>query len=357
MLKGHALLKYFIYASWCVVAGCLLVIALFFLLDFSAFKPQIEAQTSSLLEEKVHIRGNIQAGILSFHPALAMHNVEIGPFIKADTVEMALEQRTPVVKVILHADKLTYKGKLLGDYDIPLTAYANGFDIEPLQGALAGSTVTGKIKYINNKLHIDGTLKGYPLANIASDAEGKADATLQLDGKGETQDQLIHTLKGRLLFNIGSGKLTSKSLNFWSRDLLLSFLPGRKSETSLNCAIVDFNIIGDGVGQSRAIIVDTSENTIFASGTVNFDTGWMDLVLKPNPKDISLVSFATPVRIKGPFDNTTVTPQAGGVAKKIGGMLLGVINPALAVLPLLETEMNAYKGSCADILKKSQPKP
>ena len=80
------------------------------------------------------------------------------------------------------------------------------------------------------------------------------------------------------------------------------------------------------------------------------------MVLNPSPKDISLVNFTTPVRIKGPFDNTTVTPQASGVAKKIGGMLLGVINPALEIIPLMETELGEYKGTCAEILKKSQPK-
>lgn len=354
MLKAHALLKYFIYASWFVVVGCLIVIGFFFFWDVSSLKPKIEKQTSAWLDEKVHIRGGVEKGILGFRPALAMHRVEIGPDIKADMVEVALEQRSPLVKVLIHADKLTYKGKSIGDYDIPLTAYDTGVDIEALKGEFDGSAVTGKIKYLNSKLHISGEIKDYPLAKIASDAEGRIDAKVELDGHGDTQDQLIHTLKGRLLINAGSGKLTSQSLNFWSRDLLMSFLPGRKAETNLNCAIVDFNIVGDGVGQSRAIVVDTSENTIFASGTVNFDKQWMDLVLKPAPKDISLVNFTTPVRVKGPFDNTTVTPQAGGVVKKVGGMLLGMINPAFEIIPLMETQFGEYKGSCAAIVKKAQ---
>lgn len=347
--------KVFVYAGAAAIT-CIAVMAAFFsFFDFNSLKPQIEAQTSALLEQKVRINGAIIPSLLDGHPALLLHKVEVGTDLAADAVTVSLPQRTSLQRVMVHADNLRYKGQLLGDYDIPVTVYPTGFEINPLEGKQGGSAFAGKIKYIGDELHIEGALKDFPLDKLAEEAEGKVDGTVQLDARGETQADLIRTLKGRVMLTVGTGKLTSRSLNFWSRGLLTSFLPGKKPETKLNCAIVDFNILGNKA-QSRAIIVDTSENTVFASGMIDFDKGRMDMVLKPNPKDISLVSVATPVHITGPINNATVTPDARGVARKIGTMMLGVINPALAVIPLIETGMGGYEGSCAAILKQYQPK-
>jgi len=348
--------KFFLYATSSVISCVAIFAGIFLFFNFNYLRPQIEAQTTDLLEQKVRITGDIKPSFLNWHLALVMHKVDVGTDIKADAVTVSLPQRTSLQRVMVQADNLKYKGQLLGDYDIPVTVYPDGFEIDPLKGNQGGSTFKGKVKYINHELHIEGTLKDFPLGRLADEAEGKVDGIVQLEGRGETQAELIRTLKGRLMLTSGTGKLTSKSLNFWSRDLLTSFLPGKKEATTLNCAIVDFNVIGNGQAQSRAIVVDTSENTVFAKGTIDFDKGQVDMVLKPHPKDISLVSVATPVHISGAIDNATVTPEAGGVARKIGGVLLGVINPALAVLPIVEEKLGDYNGSCADILKQYQTK-
>lgn len=349
------MLRFIITLLWGAVV-CGLVAAVFLLVsDLDSLKPQIEARTSALLQEKVHIGGDMRPGFLEGHPALVMHNVDVGTDLKADAVSLALLSSRPIQKFFMHADGLTFKGRLLGNYDIPVTVLQTGFEISPLKGELDGAALTGKIKYNDKKLHIDAILKNYPLGKVAEEAEGTVDGKLQLDGKGENSDQLIHTLTGRVMLTSGAGKLTSKSLNFWSRGLISSLLPGQKNETALNCSIVDFDI-GSGIAHSRAVVVDTSENTVFAKGSIDLDKWQVDMVLKPNPKDMSLVSLATPVHVTGPLDNATVTPEVDGMAKKIGGMLLGVVNPALALIPILTSGMDEYTGSCADILKQYQPK-
>ena len=226
-------------------------------------------------------------------------------------------------------------------------------EINDLKGELSAAALTGTVKYIDKKLHIEAALSDVPLARLADEAAGKVDMKFKLESTGDDTAQLIRGLDGRFTLTSGSGKLTSKSLNFWSRDLLRNFLPGSNAST-LNCAIVDFDL-KNGIASSRALVIDTDENTIIGKGSLNLDKETVDLLLKPNPKDISLVNFTTPVRVTGTFSNTVVTPQAGGMMKKIGGIFLDVVNPAFALLPVLESGFDEYHGTCADIIKQHQP--
>jgi uncharacterized protein involved in outer membrane biogenesis len=349
------MLRFLVGFLWSVFICVLVLAALSLVINLDSLKPQIEAQATELLQQKVHINGDISPGVLGWHPALVMHKVDIGAKVKADMVALTVQSLRSSREFLVHANGLSFGDTQLGDYDIPVIIQATGFEIYPLRGVLEGSELAAEVRYTDHKLHIDGVLKDLPLGKLAEEAEGKVEVKLQLDSKGDDLAQLRHALAGRFTLTGGEGKLTSKSLNFWSRGLLSSLLPGQKKETRLNCAIIDFKM-ESGIAVSRAIIVDTSENTVFGKGSIDLDKGSVDMVLRPNPKDMSLVSFATPVHVTGPVDAAVVTPEAGGVAKKIGGILLGVVNPALALLPLMETGFDDYHGSCADILKQKQPK-
>jgi len=141
MRRGRVL-RFLVFAGWYAVVCAVAVTGLFLLaFNFNSLRPQIEAQTSELLDQKVRIRGNIEPGVLDFHPALVMHEVEIGADVKADTVMLAIQSRQPLLKVLVHADNLKFKGQMLGDYDIPVTAYPTGFEIHALKGALSGSSL------------------------------------------------------------------------------------------------------------------------------------------------------------------------------------------------------------------------
>ena len=345
------MLKFLARLCWGIIV-CSLVLAIFSLfLNLDFLRPQIESWATDALQEKVHIAGEIKSGILGWHPAIVMHDVTVGTDVKANRVALTLQGRKFLQGFLVHADGLRFKGYLIGDYDIPVVVEPTGFEIPVLEGELDGAAFAGAVRYTDNKLHIDGVLKNLPLRKLAEEAEGKVDAKIQFDAMGKDSVQLVNTLGGRFILNAGEGKLTSKSLNFWSRGLLSSLLPIKRNETKLNCAILDFDI-GNNTAVTRALVVDTEENTVLGKGHIDLDTWQVDMVLKPNPKDLSLFSVATPVHVTGPITSAIVTPEAGGVAKKIGGMLLGVINPALAILPMLEEGLDDYNGSCAKILQQ-----
>ncbi len=336
---------------WHIVFFSLAAFVLLLFVNLAPLKPRIESATTALLGRKVVIGNNIKFRLVGGRPALLLHHVSIGADVKADAVALALRGLHPSRGVLVRAKSLKVGGVLLGDYDLPVTILKDGFTVKPLKGRLKDATLNGRVKYAGAELYIDGMAKKVPLDMLLGDsAQGDVDAKFRFAAKGKTPAQLLGGLEGRFMLTNNGGTLTSASLKFWSSGLLSSLLPGREDKTQLNCAIVDFNV-KDGMADSRTIVADTSSNTIFAKGRIDLVNGKIDMVLKPNPKNMQLVSLATPMLITGPLANPTVTPEAGGMVQKIGGMLLGMVNPALALLPLLETGFDDYQGSCAEIVR------
>ncbi len=344
-------MRLFLSALWHIVVFLLVAFVLLLFVNLAPLKPHIERTTTALLGQKVTIGNNIKFRLVGGRPALLLHRVSIGADVKADAVALALRGLHPSRGVFVRAKGLKVDGVPLGDYDLPVTILKDGFEVKPLKGRLKDTTLDGSVKYASDNLYIDGAAKKVPLGMLLGDsAQGDVAAEFRLMSKGKTPVQLLGGLEGRFMLTNNGGTLTSSSLKFWSSGLLSSLLPGKEDKTQLNCAIVDFNI-KDGMADSRTIVVDTGDNTIFAKGRIDLVNQKIDMVLTPNPKNMQLVSLATPMLVTGPIANPTVTPEAGGMVEKIGGMLLGVVNPALALLPLLETGFGDYQGSCAAIVK------
>lgn len=323
------------------------------IVHFDSFKPRLEAAATDALGETVHIKGHINVGFIGWRPSIVLHNVEIGLDARADRVELTLLQASVTKGLMIHADAVVYAGHEAGDYDIPLYLVEKGFKIAPLKGKLDGASIKGEVTYIGDDFRADLKMEGLPLRRLLQEAEGKVDSRLKVAGKGLTGDDILRTLSGRFTLSSLRGTLTSKSLNFWARGLMQVLLPMQKDETKLNCAVADF-AIKNGTATSRAVIVDTNEIAILGKGSIDLVKERVDMLLVPNPKDLALVSLATPVRLKGPFSNIVPTPETKGVAKKVGGLLLGVVNPSLLLLPLLEEKTTGdYKGVCIKILQEN----
>jgi uncharacterized protein involved in outer membrane biogenesis len=230
---------------------------------------------------------------------------------------------------------LSFDDHLLGNYDVPVRIDAAGFESSALAGELDGGTLSGEVSYLDNKFHLKLDLIDLPYRRVAEGVEGKIKGKIQLDGHGADTAQIVRSLSGNFTMIGGAGKLTSNVVNSWTRDLLSTIFPGRRAETKLRCAIADFGVKG-GIARSRAIVIDTNEVSIFGRGSVDLNRQYVDVVLSPKPKSMELVSVATPVQVRGPIDNVGVRPVGKDVAKRMRGMLLGIVNPAMLLLPLIE---------------------
>ena len=77
------------------------------------------------------------------------------------------------------------------------------------------------------------------------------------------------------------------------------------------------------------------------------------MTLKPEPKDRSIGSLRTPLHIKGTFGQPDIGPDMGKlVARGAGTLAMGILNPLLAILPLLE-EGKGKDSNCGALIAQA----
>jgi AsmA protein len=120
----------------------------------------------------------------------------------------------------------------------------------------------------------------------------------------------------------------------------------------IRCAIADFGV-KDGIANTNAFVFDTSVVLVEGAGTINLKTEELDLKLNPKPKHGSIASLNSPLYVRGTFGAPKPSPDMGKLAAKgVGAVVMGVINPLLAVLPLLK-EGKGEDSNCAQLIAQA----
>ncbi|OYY94702.1 MAG: membrane assembly protein AsmA, partial [Polaromonas sp. 28-63-22] len=115
--------------------------------------------------------------------------------------------------------------------------------------------------------------------------------------------------------------------------------------------------VKQGVMTSRALVLDTSDTVITGRGQISFADETLDLILDPAPKDFSILSFRSPLRIAGTFAAPKAGPDKTALAGRAGiALALAAINPLLALAATVETGPGK-DADCAGVFAQAQKKP
>ena len=123
----------------------------------------------------------------------------------------------------------------------------------------------------------------------------------------------------------------------------------------VSCAAADI-AAKDGVLTPRAVLIDTPDSLVSVSGHVSLADETMDLRAVVSPKDFSPVTLRTPVHVSGSFADPQVELEKGPLARKLGAsVLLGLINPLAAIIPLIDPGEDVAKGNgCASLAERAR---
>jgi uncharacterized protein involved in outer membrane biogenesis len=236
--------------------------------------------------------------------------------------------------------------------------------LDPLDFGIAGGRLAGTIRLDGNKEPIHGEVKMrvqnlqlaklFPTVKQAQGSIGDLNGLIELTGTGDSVAKLLGTANGKIGVYMDDGKISQflmelVALDLW--DAVRVKLRGDK-EIDIRCAIADFGV-QKGVAQTNAFVFDTTVVNVSGSGTINLANEKMDLTLKPQPKDRSIGSLRTPLHIRGTFGQPDVGPDMGKLAARSGGVLLmGILNPLLAVLPLIE-EGKGKDSNCSELIAQA----
>lgn len=237
----------------------------------------------------------------------------------------------------------------LDDMDAHLTLDAGLLQLQPLNFGVAGGDIRSNIRLDARKDTIDTRLQAsirkvqlgklFPDAKLAEQASGGISGDIDLRGQGNSVAAMLGSSDGTVAVGMGRGHIGNLIMELAGLDVAesLKFLFTGDKQIPLRCAWGDFGV-ARGVMTSTALAFDTEDTLILGEGTVDLKQEQLDLLLRPRPKDISILALRSPLRIGGTFKDPSFRPdfKALGVRGAIA-LTLASITPPAALLATIET--------------------
>ncbi|QJW85447.1 AsmA family protein [Ramlibacter terrae] len=236
--------------------------------------------------------------------------------------------------------------------------------LDPLEMGVAGGRATGRI-HVNSAstpatalIQLDGRSlqinQLFPSVQRLQASFGSLNAKVDLQGRGDSIAALLGSSSGSMGLLTGRGQFSNILLEFLGLDggeVIRLFVRGDK-QVQLRCAAAAFEV-KQGVLETKTLLLDTSDTVVHGDGRASFATEGIDLVLRPEPKDVSILSVRTPLHIGGTFAQPKVRPEGGSPAAR-GVLALGLaaINPLLALAATIETGPG-QDADCAQSFKEA----
>ncbi len=296
----------------------------------------VKAMSLQLMEYKIN--GDLDISLSGARPKLNANltsdSLDISPFQTEEKEEVKKEKlfssdplpleglKAVDVNLTFKTKKLVTKSLTINDVAISLNMN-NGKLKLTKTGKAAGGTLSvkidldasnGKSVKLNNNIEI----KQIELGQIPSIEEkgfltgGKTDITIKVKGSGSSVSQIMAGLNGKLLIKTGKGKISNTALEVAGADVLVSALsmltPGTKKSdgSTLECAVVNFNI-KDGIATAdKGIAMSTNQLNVIGGGSINLKTEQLDIGITPKAKEgigLNLGQLAGLVRLGGTLAN------------------------------------------------------
>lgn len=222
--------------------------------------------------------------------------------------------------------------------------------LQPLEFKMAGGSVVsnividGKAAPPHGSLHADienlELARMFPKLDQQQAAAGKLFGHMQIEATGDSIANLAATSSGDVTVMVNGGHMSALLLEMAGLDAgesLLILLTRGDRPVPLRCAIADINL-EDGHATPEIAVVDTEDTVFILNGAVTLNDETLDLKITPQPKDRSVPVVRTPLSISGHFNDPAVKPMAAPLLARGGAAIaLGLVNPLLAIIPLIET--------------------
>ena len=241
---------------------------------------------------------------------------------------------------------------------------AGVLQLEPISLGVAGGSVAGIIRIdstvspasINTKLDVRSLQLNqlFPTVETTKTGFGKISGQFDLKGRGNSLAQMLGSASGDVAVVMGRGEISNILLEFMGLDggEVIKFLLRGDQTVQLRCAAAAFDV-KQGLMSSRAIVLDTSDTVITGQGQISLANETLDILLKPQPKDMSILSLRSPLRIGGTFADMSAGPEKSALAGRAGlALVLAAINPLLALAATIETGPGE-NADCAGILSQA----
>jgi uncharacterized protein involved in outer membrane biogenesis len=239
---------------------------------------------------------------------------------------------------------------------------------DPLDFGVAGGKMASRVAVDSRKaktlevdiqsafqaLHINKLVPG---TDVLDQSFGAVDGRVQLKGNGNSFAGVLGTSNGRIDLISRGGEMSNLLVELAGLDgaEIIKFFVGGDQNIQLRCGIAAFKV-NDGVMVSEAVVIDTDDTYIGGEGTISLRDETLDMKLTPLPKDVSILSLRGPLRVRGTFADPKPGLEKRSLARRVGAaVMLGLVNPLLAIIPTIETGPGKNKSApCGELIQSLQ---
>jgi uncharacterized protein involved in outer membrane biogenesis len=265
--------------------------------------------------------------------------------------------------VRFRADKIVNAKKLPLDRASVHARLQDGvLHLEPLDLGVAGGRLTGQVR-IDSKSEPAAALvkldarglelnRLFPGSQLTKASFGKIHGEIDLTGRGNSVGQMLGGASGNVAMLMGRGQISNLLMELAGLDgaEIIKFLMGGDTNVQLRCAATAFNV-DKGLVTTRAFVLDTEDTVFYGDGKMNLAQETMDFVVRPYPKDMSILSLRSPLKLHGTLGAPQGGLDKGALAGRAGlAIALGAINPLLALAATVETGPG-LNADCATALR------
>jgi uncharacterized protein involved in outer membrane biogenesis len=266
-------------------------------------------------------------------------------------------------KAIRHVEQLPLDS---GSVHVKLTSGV--MQLDPIALGVAGGSLAGKITVdinvvpaaVETRLAVRGLQLNqlFPTIKNTKSAFGKISGQIDLKGRGNSVAQMLGSASGDVALVMGRGEISNILLEFIGLDggeVIKFFIEGDRN-VKLLCAAAAFEV-KQGLMNSKTILLDTTDTVIHGTGQVNLANETLDITLKPEPKDRSILSLRSPLKIGGTFASPSAGPDKLALGARAGAVIaLGLLNPLLALAATIETGPGKDADCRATLALAANPK-
>lgn len=269
------------------------------------------------------------------------------------------------IDIALDIEELRSGAVNLGEVKAPLLIKNKILTLDPISGKISQGDLTGDFEInaaqdpatmsmqINVKKFNHGALQEQVMPEAS--LKGSGDFALNMKTQGRTVDQMLSAMDGHFSFVAGQGQMKTGLLELWGGGLLNAMLPSFSPQEELNvgCAVLDLNLKGS-LAEIKTMLLDTKRISVTGAGDYDVVKDALDLKISPKAKDVSIGNISTGVVLSGSLSNPTIRPSIKDVSKKIGGLLLGAVNPAFYAVTLVGVSLDDDHPCKAFVIEKQQ---
>jgi len=178
-----------------------------------------------------------------------------------------------------------------------------------------------------------------PQSPKLAQSQGVLDARMTLNGTGNSIADVAAKADGRIGATLDRAQISNllDAASGLNGGKVITLLIGGDKDIPVRCGAAAFEVKA-GRGRSSLFVVDTEQTRIDGAGTFDLDHERFDATVAPKPKHPGILSLRTPVRLFGTFRHPDYQLDKANLALRAGGaVLLGVVAPVAALLPLIET--------------------